>query len=32
MPAVAKGRGPNRSEKKPEIGPETRNPTVRGTM
>ena len=32
MPPVAKGRAPNRSDRMPETGPATRNPTVSGIM
>ena len=32
MPPVAKGREPKRSERKPEIGPAMRKPTVSGSM
>ena len=31
-PAVAKGRGPYRSAKRPDSGPEMKKPTVSGTM
>lgn len=31
MPAVAMPRDPNRSDKMPEVGPETRNPAVIGS-
>ncbi len=32
IPPVANGRAPNWSERKPESGPATRNPTVSGSM
>ena len=32
MPPVANGRAPNRSDRTPDSGPETRKPTVSGSM
>ncbi len=32
MPAVAMPREPNRSDRMPEVGPETRKPAVIGSM